>query len=1825
MPDNRVDITIQAQNRSRAAFQQAQQDIQRTSQAVQGTARVFQDATGRFHDAATGRWVSAQRVIAEGMTVIQRDAKGAGDSVGELNEQFRRGGEPARRYGAAVGDVHGQLIALSVANRLVQRSIQATIVAQSREAITLERLNVGLQSLSSSYAEAAAQRERLIEASRLPGLNLEQALRSSLQLQAIGETGERATRIITEFGNALALSGQPASELRAVISGLRQISGEGKVLQEDIGIITSRVAALGRGLRETFGGTRAEDIRRFYDALGVRGSEQGPRFISDVLKILSELPRAGDTAANAIENLQDTFDRAQATIGQNFLPVIREVTAGLEGLAKEVEDNPDLARSIAQWETFGGVLGSVTFGVAGLGAALKILGPGALAALKSPLGIAALGAGAVAAGFLAMQVGAEEATPLQKNLARTSTELAKSFDTLADAQQAVADAQTNLNRAREAGVGVAAATSELAKAQNELRDAGEARIGALESRASALNESLEAETEGVKTLTQEYKDLATQIEEAAEQSRFIRNFLEQGEIRGLIQGLPQSVNPRVIAQVAEALANQQFNTINEELRTLENAQREQRGVVGTRDPVTGTRSVLQNVGGRSELPRVVPGDLDDDAADAFERSIEDTTQTLERFNKAIAEGAIAATLPQHIQRDFLGQPDATARQPIPITTRPLTQTGALPQPDDISNLEVVRAQAERIYKQIGQARSLAELDTIEEILAANQDAYTELQGNAETYYALLARLDEQRVGLTEESGIRIAEAQRRQNERIAREFEQSRQRGGQRDQQDRDRARQAARQLGVEGANRRIAQAQRDFLRLQNQQEDAFSSQRLQRIQHETAQALARYQEFYKSLSSARYQAFVEIGALSAEEHRTQLQSTGRAIQNLEQLYGDLGVSIDEALRAERLERFRDGLRDIVDDLGRTAFDYLFDSLTDSTDRAADALENYSYRVGEATQSVQLLVSDVTRLERLQEDAALREDRLGEDRDRRIRQLRRQQAALAARAPVGDQQALQRNIQQRQDIAFRIRELREDFGVRISRAQEDFIRRRDRQIEDATARRDNRRDVDDGLLDRLGSVLASHLSSALSSAIAGALAGALTGALTNPFNSLIEAIKGLFSGGDDSDAGTGAGTGTTDLTGALDIPAENITLPQDALDLKGKIALASGDITPPAESVALTGAIALTTANITPPAEPVALSGVITATLVKAFTEPIPLTGIINATLNAPQSIDLSGVPVTLPDAAVDVTTPESVDLSAVPVTGIPAQSVDVAVPSAIDLSSVPVTLPTGQALAVGTPDQFDLSGVPVTLPDAAVEVSTPESIDLSDVAVTLPAQRTLDVNVPTAFDLSDASFVLPPGQALDVNVPTGFDLSGVPVTLPTGLALEIATPNHFDLSDVPVSLPPAALEVATPDHFDLSGVPVTLPDARLDVQLNLPDPELLPPIDLGGLRLTNTPTVQIPYTLTPGDDTSTTDETPPPRAVQPSETAATTGQTTADVVRNEGRRDKVFGGQGAATPTDVTTAQVVQGLVNRAESEGFFNPLKEAAELIQSAANAILSSGVSVGSEGVSAGAGGSGLDTGQIARDLAADLDGSFRSDVVPTLLGNQPGTVQPGAADPDEDTAQAPAAIRATADAINTIANVLSVDALASVAQAATTQETTLSSIASTLDSIRIATQRTADAPLVDRLLEAGVLFPQSPEDRINSALPDFLTQQGLGLFADQDRLNSFLADMGPTPDLTGGLGDSEGNPLFAKVEFPDVQKVEVIGGKVDANVTNEVSVKQVGTVKVTQEGEWVIQLASGATIPVYNQGGHVTVDIAGGLEGLAIQLADEEVGLRAVGAI
>ena len=422
MPDNRLTLTISAQNQATQALREAREQVRGLNTEIAkprvrvaaDNIRVYQDALGRLHE-ESGKFISRQKVLANGYTIIDQSARKAGEGIGGLNDPLAKTGSGSR--GASAGlRLLGQEIQIT-AN--IARQFSRALTSQTRaiiqEAATIERLKLGLSTLSPSIAEAEAQYRRLIEVARLPGIDFSNALRASLQLQAIGKSGEEATRILIAFGNSLALSGASTADIQRTIYGLRQLIADGKVYQRELNLITSRVPVATPILQERFGGVRADDIRSYFESIGVDESQQAAEFIRILTEELEKLPRASETAANALENIGDTSRRVQGAIGENLLPAVKEVTAAIEGLLLSVEKDEGLKTATADTLAFATAMGAVTAGVLGVAAVIPLL-----AGLAGPIGIAALGVGALAGAFVTAEV---QATRFREEVNRTQNAL----------------------------------------------------------------------------------------------------------------------------------------------------------------------------------------------------------------------------------------------------------------------------------------------------------------------------------------------------------------------------------------------------------------------------------------------------------------------------------------------------------------------------------------------------------------------------------------------------------------------------------------------------------------------------------------------------------------------------------------------------------------------------------------------------------------------------------------------------------------------------------------------------------------------------------------------------------------------------------------------------------------------------------------------------------------------------------------------------------------------------------------------------------------------------------------------------------------------------------------------------------------------------------------------------------------------------------------------------------------------------------------------------------------------------------------------------------
>ena len=1629
---------------------------------------------------------------------------------------------------------------------------------------------MGLVSITGSAAAATEQYQRLVQVSRLPGINIENSLRATLQLQALGKSGEDAAEVIREFGNALALSGTAPRELNQVVNAIRQMSGEGKILQEDIAILTTRVAALVPHLKEAFGGTRAKDVREFFDALGVDESQQADRFLRIVLDRLKELPRAGNTAANAIENLGDTTQRLQAAIGANFLPVVKQATGALEGLLQGIERDPQVARNIAILEALGGTFLVVTAAAAGFAAALPAVAAGLAFLAANPIGLTIVAVAALTAGLVALKVASQDVETQVKQLATTFDELdvalRKNHDAIQSNQQAqVESAQSSLTVQRTAieqhitllGEEIAAIERSIAANRQRaeqgllpIASTGEgfgtqlenanARLEVTRQRLQEVNDALRANEEASVPI----QKAAVNIETLTKSVTRLKDALEE---ETTFEGISQNItgDPASFRQSAQALAD-----IEVLLRV--NADRftelGEAAASGNQEAATALSKLNQQFEGLRDTQADRHVDNLSAAFDELSQSANVTSSQLEAVLEATQAFASAFQGTGGLITDDVARA-AELIDDIQTRLNSVRQEEQLPKRQRRKSQadEEPESQIERITEQ-RQAELQAQVDVARELFQIRKDIReAENQAEidaAEEQSAALLRVNGRFVsqfielrGLITDEAIAQSETLRDQSLALLANEVEERQALYEDDLKAQRQVEQAKQQedektydfdvflTGLRTKNRQAAA--QDLIRLEERSLDASSQRQRENLIRETNQFVESYRE--------RGDAFRDL------------------VADAQELGGELQQAFDLTEQTMRLEDFRDSVAGVLDNLAGIAIDHVFDGFFGAADEAAQAIGIFTdvFRG-----DIELLANDVTRLARQVEDSKTRLLRLDQDESRRIRQLERQRRSLLARASTGNQRDAERTRQRAQDISFRISNLRENFGVRRSRTTEDDDLRRNRAIDDARERRENvgTRGTDESLISKLVASLTNSLSNTLSSTISAAIASALSGALSGQFSGLIDSIKGLFGGG-----------GGTTPTPALPTPGAGspaITAPTDAVAIKGAVTLATTDITVPTDAVAIKGAVSLALTDITAPTAAVKLAGDINTLTVSAVPPIIYLKGIINELM---------------------------VDGAAV-------------VPSPIGLSGIINKLTTDPAAVI-----------PVVNPAAIIQSIT------TDPSTVIPA---VNPDAVIRSITTDSAAVVPqvnPAAVVkDISVDTN---AVVPAVNPEGV---------IQILSIDPTVPPITVDMTgNVNELRKSFVePIPL-EAIADLKLNLPDADLLDPIDLSGLRFTNVP--NIPLRFTPDTPQEGEEGTPDDDEgnITPARDEGTddTGTTTRESERLEQISNRAPGQGRSAVPGGGEGSgggflNAIKDLKDSIDS-GLESALSALPDSIEGAVRTVLGTGIGVSGGGVSFGADSGGLTDAQVealAASLGQDLDSSFRSDFIPTLLGNQPGTVQPGSADPDDDTPRAPAAPRLTqaaAAGISAVADVLTVEALANVAQ-----ETTLAGIAETLDRVKLATERTADQPLVDQLIAAGIAAPQTLEDRTNSFLPDVLTQGGINQLGAQGRIAEMVE---PTPDLLQA-GSEESPGFFNILNLPEVQRVEVTNKvQTETEIKGTVDVKQVGVVQVSQSGEWVMQLAGGGTIPVYVTGGQLVADISAGIAGLAVALADEEVGLRYEGAL
>jgi tape measure domain-containing protein len=215
-------------------------------------------------------------------------------SLNALSKRLQRSGEQLSRIGTD--------LTLSLSAPLA-----AFGAASIKAAGDIESLTLALKSQLGSSEAAAAELDKLTEAAKNPGLGVEQAVRGSVRLQGVGLAAEEARETLIQMGNAIAATGGTAQELDNVTRQFAQMISKGRVLQEDVSILSENMPGLAQLMQKAFGTQSVEAIRE----MGVGGKE----FVQRITEAAKELPRVEGGIKNGIGNAMDSLKQSAAKVG----------------------------------------------------------------------------------------------------------------------------------------------------------------------------------------------------------------------------------------------------------------------------------------------------------------------------------------------------------------------------------------------------------------------------------------------------------------------------------------------------------------------------------------------------------------------------------------------------------------------------------------------------------------------------------------------------------------------------------------------------------------------------------------------------------------------------------------------------------------------------------------------------------------------------------------------------------------------------------------------------------------------------------------------------------------------------------------------------------------------------------------------------------------------------------------------------------------------------------------------------------------------------------------------------------------------------------------------------------------------------------------------------------------------------------------------------------------------------------------------------------------------------------------------------------------------
>lgn len=444
--------------------------------------------------------IAAKNLSSKALKEIHKDLDATAKKLIKAAEEAKRFGAKGEsalaKLRRSVKGIDADFRALAVSAGVISAGLGLMIKSVIGASVKFDNLKRSLASVAGSSKETARQLKQLEAVARLPGIGLEEAIRGSVNLQAVEMSAEMAARSLKAYGNALATVGSGKAELGGVILALTQMSAKGKVLSEEINQIAERVPQIRKAMMDAFGTATSEQIQK----MGITTKQ----FMEGILTELEKLPSVAGGAQNSLENLSDSIEEVKVMFGDVLLPTFIKIIGKVSELVEWISKLSDTQKEMIAWGTVGGAaITGLVAAIAGIGIAI----PGVISAIKAlgvavtflsahPLILAATAVAALVVGIGLYVAATRKAKVTAESFSQRMEEIAQSVEKTANIEKLV----DRLDELRKKTDLTEKESRDLVDVQNELAQLAPTLVAKYTNEGNAIIKATDATREYVKAL-----------------------------------------------------------------------------------------------------------------------------------------------------------------------------------------------------------------------------------------------------------------------------------------------------------------------------------------------------------------------------------------------------------------------------------------------------------------------------------------------------------------------------------------------------------------------------------------------------------------------------------------------------------------------------------------------------------------------------------------------------------------------------------------------------------------------------------------------------------------------------------------------------------------------------------------------------------------------------------------------------------------------------------------------------------------------------------------------------------------------------------------------------------------------------------------------------------------------------------------------------------------------------------------------------------------------------------------------------------------------------